>query len=102
MYLLCPIEYMHQSRLYSFLPNELGSFHWSLHPSLFAVNENPILEWLKGLLTRRPRQLAENQLGLEAPLNRQIPFLGDSCVDHWAIMLQIASKSLGLEQCPNY
>lgn len=67
------------------------------HHSLFAVDENPLLERLKGLLTRRPCRFAKHQLGLEAPLNRQIPFPSDSCVNHWAVMLQVAPKSLGFK-----
>lgn len=64
-------------------------------PPLFAVYENPLLEWLKGLLTRTPSRLAKDQLGLQTPINGNVPLLGDSCVNHWAVMLQVTTESLG-------
>lgn len=65
------------------------------------MNENTLLEWLKGFLTGRPGRFAEDQLGLQAPLRRDVPLLGHSGIDHWAVVLQIATQSLGFKKCPN-
>lgn len=86
---------MYQSHLYNITPNLVEPISSSQSLPLFAVNEYSLREWLECLFTGRARRFAEHKLGLQTPLERNIPCLGDSCVNHWVVMLQVAPQTLG-------
>lgn len=69
-------------------------------PHLLAVDEQPLLERLEGLVAGLAGAAAEDELGLEAPLLGDVPVRLDLLVDDGVVVLQVGAEALGLERDP--
>ena len=70
-------------------------------PHLSTVGLESLLDINECLVSRSARWCSENELGVELPIQRNVPLLSDLGVDKRVVMLQVCSQSFGLEGSPD-
>lgn len=78
---------------------ELGSVQSSL--LLRAVNEHSLLKRLEGLWVRVSSGLAEDELGLQAPVGGDVPGGSDLLVNQGVVMLQVGAEAFLFQSSPH-
>ena len=76
-----------------------GVYH-ALHLVLRAVDEDPLLEGLELFLSWLAGAATEDELGSELPLLGDLPLLLGTLVDNGVVVLEVGTKALGLQGCP--
>lgn len=66
-----------------------------------AVDLDALTDGLLRLLTSLTGRAAEDQLGDEVPLSRDVPLLSDLGVDERVIVLQVGTEAEGLKADPD-
>lgn len=85
-------------------PEHLPYVHHPDPPSPLIRPKNPklLLHAPKRLLARRPDRFPENELRLQRPVGRHVPFRLDAHVDQGVVVLQVAAEAFSLQRGPDY
>lgn len=65
------------------------------------MNENPFFHRLECLVFRLTSRCTEDQLALQAPIQRDIPFFGNALIDERVVVLQICTKTFSVQSRPD-
>lgn len=66
-----------------------------------SVNKETLFNRLEGLVARTASRSADDQLGLQAPVGRDIPLAGDLVVDQGVVVLQVGTQAFLLQSGPH-